>query len=91
MNNDNCITCTTCGRPWAVNNCPRRCSCGAYFSEYKYTLPGCVRNGNPSCTNRAVIASKTVETEKQMLGHKHIAVKPFGFTPRSLHKLVESI
>ena len=30
-------------------------------------------------------------SEKQMLGHKHIAVKPFGFTPRSLHKLVESI
>lgn len=69
MNNDNnCIKCTTCGRPWAINTCPKRCSCGAYFNEYKYTRPGCVRNQNRDCAARAVIASKTVATTKEMLG-----------------------
>ena len=55
--NSNC-----CGRP--MNYAPKtKCNYNdCCLSEYKYTMPACIRNKQPDCTAQAVIPSITTET-----------------------------
>lgn len=61
--------CSKCGRVFKNLPSPRKCSCGcSMFRPYNYTLPACVRKGNPECPAKAVIAHKTVEHRSSMVG-----------------------
>ena len=55
--NSNC-----CGRP--MNYAPQpKCNYNdCCLSEYKYTMPACIRNQQPDCLAKAVIPSITVDT-----------------------------
>ena len=51
-----------CGRPFQYAQ-EKKCNYNdCCLSEYKYTMPACIRNKQPDCTAKAVIPATTVDT-----------------------------
>lgn len=74
MDKKNCgdyeVTCSSCGRPWAVCKEKGGCSkCGdVRFCEYGRKASGCIREKQPGCPMQAVIPSVTVDTVNGIKG-----------------------
>ncbi len=74
MDKKNCgdyeVTCSSCGRPWAICKEKGGCSkCGdVRFCEYGRKASGCIREKQPGCPMQAVIPSVTVDTIEGIKG-----------------------
>ena len=60
-NNSN-NTCGTCGRPFPQTTDSKCNYNNCCLSEYKYTMPACIKKKEPDCMAKAVIPAITVDS-----------------------------